>query len=111
MKDANVRDKLANNEGVLCFEREAAGLMNHFPCLVIRGICDYSDSHKNEKWQGFAAMAASVYAKQLLSQIAPTRLEMQRNMLEDLDNFQDQMQRTESGLHTKGVLENNDREK
>ncbi|KAK2751656.1 hypothetical protein CKAH01_17846 [Colletotrichum kahawae] len=41
---------------------EAAGLMNHWPCLVIRGICDYSDSHKNKQWQGFAAMMAAAYA-------------------------------------------------
>lgn len=31
MKDALVRDQLAEEEGVLCFEMEAAGLMNHFP--------------------------------------------------------------------------------
>ncbi|KAL8299079.1 hypothetical protein RB593_009133 [Gaeumannomyces tritici] len=49
MKDARIRDKLAAEHGVLCFEMEAAGLMNHFPCLVIRGICDYSDSHKNKE--------------------------------------------------------------
>jgi nucleoside phosphorylase len=42
---------------------EAAGLMNHFPCLVIRGIRDYSDTHKNKEWQGYAAMAAAAYAK------------------------------------------------
>ncbi|KAF2183430.1 purine and uridine phosphorylase, partial [Zopfia rhizophila CBS 207.26] len=66
MKDALVRDMLAAEKGVLCFEMEAAGLMNHFPCLVIRGICDYSDSHKNKEWQGYAAMAAAAYAKDLL---------------------------------------------
>ncbi|GKU12090.1 unnamed protein product [Fusarium langsethiae] len=44
MKDAVTRDALAAKKGVLCFEMEAAGLMNHFPCLAIRGICDYSDS-------------------------------------------------------------------
>ena len=58
MKDAVLRDILAEKKGVLCFEMEAAGLMNHFPCLVIRGICDYADSHKNQDWQGFAAMMA-----------------------------------------------------
>ncbi|KAH6957582.1 hypothetical protein BKA56DRAFT_460849, partial [Ilyonectria sp. MPI-CAGE-AT-0026] len=42
IKDASVRDKLAAEEDILCFKIEAAGLMNHFPCLVIRGICDYS---------------------------------------------------------------------
>ncbi|KAL2153002.1 hypothetical protein VTH82DRAFT_4157 [Thermothelomyces myriococcoides] len=70
MKDALLRDKLAEEKGVLCFEMEAAGLMNHFPCLVIRGICDYSDSHKNDKWHGFAAMMAAAYAKDLLVKAA-----------------------------------------
>ncbi|KAK1994224.1 purine and uridine phosphorylase [Colletotrichum falcatum] len=74
MKNATVRDKMAE-EGVLCFEMEAAGLMNHFPCLVIRGICDYSDSHKNNEWQGFAAMMAAAYAKDLLRQIPPSKVE------------------------------------
>ena len=67
MKDAMVRDRLAAEKDVLCFEMEAAGLMNHFPCLVIRGICDYSDSHKSKEWQGYSAMAAAAYVKDLLS--------------------------------------------
>ncbi|KAF2173437.1 hypothetical protein M409DRAFT_61847 [Zasmidium cellare ATCC 36951] len=50
----------------LCLEMEAAGLMNAFPCLVIRGICDYGDSRKNDKWQKYAALAAAAYAKDLL---------------------------------------------
>ncbi|KAK2011088.1 hypothetical protein LZ32DRAFT_587227 [Colletotrichum eremochloae] len=75
MKDANMRDQLATDRGVLCFEMEAAGLMNHFPCLVIRGICDYSDSHKNKDWQGYAAMTAAAYAKALVCRVQRTRLE------------------------------------
>ncbi|KAE9580194.1 Vegetative incompatibility protein HET-E-1 [Colletotrichum fructicola] len=46
---------------------EAAGLMNTFPCLVIRGICDYADSHKDKRWQPHAAIIAAAYAKELLS--------------------------------------------
>jgi hypothetical protein len=46
---------------------EAAGVMDRFPCLVIRGICDYADSHKNKTWQPYAAATASAYAKELLS--------------------------------------------
>ena len=65
---------------MLCFEMEAAGLMNHFPCLVIRGICDYSDSHKNKEWQGYAAMSAAAYAKDLLCRIAPNRVEAERKI-------------------------------
>lgn len=70
LKDASFRDKLSAEKGVLCFEMEAAGLMNQFPCLVIRGICDYSDSHKNKNWQGYAAMAAAAYTKDLLGRIS-----------------------------------------
>jgi nucleoside phosphorylase len=69
MKDAHVRDHLAKTEGVLCFEMEAAGLMDRFPCLVIRGISDYSDTHKNDIWQGYAAATAAAYAKELLGVI------------------------------------------
>lgn len=75
MKDALTRDKLAEENDILCFEMEAAGLMNHFPCLVIRGICDYADSHKSRNWQGYASMAAAAYAKALLNQIAPNKVE------------------------------------
>ena len=67
MRDGITRDKISSEfEGVLCFEMEAAGLMNTFPCLVIRGICDYADSHKNKKWQPYAAGTAASYAKELL---------------------------------------------
>jgi hypothetical protein len=48
---------------------EAAGLMNTFPCLLIQGICDYADSHKNKRWQPYAAATAAAFAKELLSAI------------------------------------------
>lgn len=86
MKDATVRDRLAAEKDVLCFEMESAGLMNHFPCLVIRGICDYSDSHKNKEWQGYAAMAAAAYAKDLLYRIAPNMVEAERKITEILSS-------------------------
>ncbi|EWC47641.1 hypothetical protein DRE_03261 [Drechslerella stenobrocha 248] len=66
MKHGKTRDRIANETGVLCFEMEAAGLMNNFPCLVVRGICDYSDSHKNKRWQPYAALVAAAYAKEVL---------------------------------------------
>jgi nucleoside phosphorylase len=70
MRSAAERDKVsAELGGVLCFEMEAAGLMDSFPCLVIRGICDYADSHKNKGWQNYAAATAAAYAKGLLSRI------------------------------------------
>lgn len=66
MRDGATREKLRKELNVLCFEMEAAGLMDDFPCLVIRGICDYADTHKNKRWQPYAAAAAAAYAKELL---------------------------------------------
>ncbi|WYZ35387.1 hypothetical protein EsH8_X_000034 [Colletotrichum jinshuiense] len=71
MKHGLTRDRLAREYDILCFEMEAAGLMDHFPCLVIRGICDYSDSHKTKEWQEYAAATAAAYTKELLSLIPP----------------------------------------
>jgi nucleoside phosphorylase len=65
VRDAAQRDELATASGALCFETEAAGALNDFPCLVIRGISDYCDSHKNNQWHGYAAAAAAAYARQL----------------------------------------------
>lgn len=74
MKDVSTRDKLSHElGGVLCYEMEAAGLMNNFPCLVIRGISDYSDTHKNDGWQRYAAAAA--YAKDLLGHLASAKVD------------------------------------
>ncbi|OJD33131.1 pfs domain-containing protein [Diplodia corticola] len=56
-------------QACVCIEMEAAGLMNSFPCLVIRGICDYADSHKNDAWHNYAAATAAAYARELLEVI------------------------------------------
>jgi nucleoside phosphorylase len=75
MRSAAERDRVsAELGGVLCFEMEAAGLMNSFPCLVIRGICDYADSHKNKRWQPYAAATAAACAKEVLSVIPPAEV-------------------------------------
>ncbi|KAK1237597.1 hypothetical protein MKX07_006725 [Trichoderma sp. CBMAI-0711] len=88
MKDAVMRDTLAAEMGVLCFEMEAAGLMNQFPCLVIRGICDYADSHKNKEWQGYAAMTAAAYARDLLCRIPPNKVEAEQKIKDALSQGQ-----------------------
>ncbi|KAL4862434.1 hypothetical protein BDV12DRAFT_207213 [Aspergillus spectabilis] len=91
IKDAIFRDKLAAEQDILCFEMEAAGLINHFPCLVIRGICDYADSHKSKEWQGWAAMAAAAYARDLLYQIIPQRVKAERKASKVLDGIKSQL--------------------
>lgn len=75
VKNGIERDFLAQRDNVICFEMEAAGLMDDFPCVVIRGISDYADSHKNDRWQPYAAAVASAYAKSLLLVIAPEAVE------------------------------------
>ncbi|KAB2570000.1 uncharacterized protein LTHEOB_2718 [Lasiodiplodia theobromae] len=68
VKDGIARDEILKRieDKCICFEMEAAGLMNNFPCLVIRGICDYADEHKNDRWQNYAAATAAAFAKELL---------------------------------------------
>ncbi|KAL9097530.1 MAG: hypothetical protein Q9165_000426 [Trypethelium subeluteriae] len=69
IKDVPLRDEITrfSGEDCLCIEMEAAGLMDSFPCLVIRGISDYADSHKNDRWQRYAAATAAAFAKELLA--------------------------------------------
>ena len=69
IKSGQTRDQIARIEGVLGFEMEAAGLMDNFPCLVIRGVCDYADSLKNDRWQPYAAAVAAAFAKELLGMV------------------------------------------
>jgi hypothetical protein len=75
MNHGTTREKLRQERGIICFEMEAAGLMDNFPCLVIRGICDYSDTHKNKNWQPYAAATAAAYAKELLGVIPPVQVD------------------------------------
>ncbi|PTD07511.1 Ankyrin-1 [Fusarium culmorum] len=89
MEDSIARDQLAESEHVLCFEMEAAGLANHFPCVAIRGICDYSDSHRGRTWQGYAALVAAAYAKELLLQISPENIKQEERMTEILQGIED----------------------
>jgi nucleoside phosphorylase len=65
MKSGTLRDSLAEQYGILCFETEAAGVSATLPCMVIRGISDYSDSHKDDRWHGYAAATAAAYAREI----------------------------------------------
>ncbi|KAF0636529.1 hypothetical protein FPSE5266_11240 [Fusarium pseudograminearum] len=78
MKDAVTRDRVAQELDIICFEMEAAGLIDVLPCLPIRGICDYSDSHKAKDWQKYAAAVAAAYAREFLEAL-PATSETQRD--------------------------------
>lgn len=84
VRDSQLRDRLGRELNIYCVEMEAAGLMNNYPCLVIRGICDYADSHKNKEWQGYAAAVAAAYAKELLSVTPVIRVDETRTARDTL---------------------------
>lgn len=66
----------------ICFEMETAGIMDEIPCLVVRGICDYADTHKQDGWHFYAAAVAAAYCKALLLKIDSQDLKETRTMEE-----------------------------
>lgn len=66
MKFGIERDQIAKQEDIVGFEMESAGVWETFPCIVIKGACDYADSHKTKKWQRYAAATAAACAKAFL---------------------------------------------
>ena len=66
MKGAEDRDRIAEANGIIAFEMEGAGVWDHFPSIVIKAVCDYADSHKNKRWQDYAAATAAACMKAFL---------------------------------------------
>ncbi|KAL4911651.1 purine and uridine phosphorylase, partial [Aspergillus aurantiobrunneus] len=101
IKEGRTREQLRLETNALCFEMEAAGLMTDFPCIVIRGICDYSDSHKNKQWQGYAALAAASYAKELLGYLPRGQVSQENlatNVCRSIQNLNDEVKGTNHRL-------------
>ena len=91
MKDSLTRDALKRDLGIICVDMEAAGLMDTFPGLVIRGICDYADSHKHKNWQPYAAAVAAAYLKELLMIIPRNEIAEQRGEFFLIDSTEDRL--------------------
>lgn len=72
IKSAEYRDEIATREGIIAFEMEGAGVWDNLPCIVIKGVCDYADSHKNKMWQGYAAATAAACTKAVIRQWVTT---------------------------------------
>ncbi|KAG4258772.1 hypothetical protein FPRO03_13438 [Fusarium proliferatum] len=73
MKSGEDRDDIARKLGVIAFEMESAGIWDSLPCLVVKGACDYADSHKAKAAQNYAAAAAAACTKALLRHwVVPT---------------------------------------
>lgn len=72
IKSARDREELWKNEGVIALEMEGAGIWNEMPCIVVKGVSDYADSHKDKAWQNFAAATAASAAKAIIERYTPT---------------------------------------
>jgi hypothetical protein len=74
LKDARRRDWLRDEHHVRAIEMEGSGIADgswavERPYIVIRGICDYCDTHKNDDWQKYAALVAAAYARALIENL------------------------------------------
>lgn len=72
MKSGEDRDAIATKEGIIAFEMESAGVWDALPCVVIKGVCDYADSHKNTLWQPYAAATSAACTKAFLGEFMPS---------------------------------------
>ncbi|EDN02548.1 predicted protein [Histoplasma mississippiense (nom. inval.)] len=91
-KDGITRNKLYDELGIICVEIEAAGLIDEFPCLVIRSISNYADSHKNKQWQPYAAATAAAYMKELLETIPSSEVYKARRAVDSLKSYDKDME-------------------
>ncbi|KAF5250390.1 hypothetical protein FANTH_4423 [Fusarium anthophilum] len=98
------RSKVIRNIGnILCFEMEAAGLMTEFSCIVIRGISDYANSHKNDNWQHYAAATAAACTKELLTYIDPEVASVVPVSSKDAASYGDNGLAAHHVFHGKGI--------
>ncbi|KAK2773124.1 hypothetical protein FQN53_004266 [Emmonsiellopsis sp. PD_33] len=68
IRSAKHRDLTAKNHGVIAFEMEGAGVWDNISTVVIKGVSDYADSHKDKEWQPYAAAVAAACMKAFLQQ-------------------------------------------
>ena len=73
VKSEEDRDRISRDEGVIAFEMESAGTWDSFPCVAIKGACDYADSNKDKVWQQYAAATAAACMKGLLGYWKPAQ--------------------------------------
>ncbi len=75
LKNPEKRDQLRDRFGVKAVEMEGSGIADaslnlDVGYLVIRGICDYCDANKGDRWQEYAAVVAAAYTRALLATMA-----------------------------------------
>lgn len=63
MKSGEHRDEIATQHNLIAFEMEASGIWNQLSCFVVKGVCDYVDSHKNKYWQHYSSSLYESYIR------------------------------------------------
>ncbi|KAK5710587.1 hypothetical protein LTR15_012916 [Elasticomyces elasticus] len=75
MKSGHRRDLLIKEDTVIGFEMEGAGAWEKLPTIVVKGVVDYADSHKNKQWRGYPAARAALCVAAMIEEIdLPDRL-------------------------------------
>ncbi|KAL2820837.1 hypothetical protein BDW59DRAFT_150618 [Aspergillus cavernicola] len=97
MKSAKHRDDLAKSANVIAFEMEGAGVWGKFSCLIIKGVCDYADSHKNKKWQEYAAAVAASVAMAVLGHYVSHDRPSQRDVPDSRSELNSQVSNSSRG--------------
>ena len=74
LKDPVKRDALRDKFKIKAVEMEGSGIadatwLHEKGYLVVRGVCDYCDTHKNDIWQEYAAAAAAGYTVALVESL------------------------------------------
>ncbi|KAK2804057.1 hypothetical protein FQN51_002588 [Onygenales sp. PD_10] len=73
MKSGEDRDRISEQENIIAFDMEGAGVWDYLPCIVVKGVCDYADSHKSKQWQEYAAITAAACTRAILEQWPKTK--------------------------------------
>ncbi|KEQ80712.1 WD40 repeat-like protein, partial [Aureobasidium pullulans EXF-150] len=105
MKNGAQRDAIAKPLDAICYECEAAGAMSSVPCLVVRGISDYADSHKNDDWHGFGSAVAAAYARQLFFHLPIDKVKECSVPLQDIADIKEAV-----GLSNEGIAKLSERQ-
>ncbi|KAM3538275.1 hypothetical protein ARSEF1564_008806 [Beauveria bassiana] len=97
MKSGEDRDRIAAEHGIIAFEMEGTGIWDEIPCIVVKAICDFSDSHKNKAWQDYAAATAAAVGRALLERC--TREDDDANAVKS----QEKLSREDGATATRGA--------
>jgi nucleoside phosphorylase len=95
LQSGEYRDLIAKRYGVLAFEMEGAGVWDELPCIIVKGVCNYADSHMNDRWQNFAAAAAASVAKGLVERYTKTDKSVMIQIREQIEKMMENKESSE----------------